>query len=182
MVQEASDIEMKPFGSLPDGSPIELYTLRSRQLEVSVTTFGARIVDITLTPQGRPGTSVVLGYKSLALYLLDKAYLGASVGRYANRIANARFTLGATTWHVSRNDGAHSLHGGRCGFDQRVWSATTAPHSLTLSYLSKAGEEGFPGELRAAVRFTVAENELQLVYQASASAGHPSQPHEPHVF
>jgi aldose 1-epimerase len=173
MLQDAVGVEKTPFGTLRDGSPIELYTLRTRRLEVSVTTFGGRIIDLKMCSERTAATSVVLGFDSLLPYLVDRAYLGALIGRYANRIANARFNMNATTYHLSKNEGDHSLHGGRRGFDQRVWSARMGSGSLTLNYTSEAGEEGYPGELRVAVKYTVADNELQLLYEATTTANTP---------
>jgi aldose 1-epimerase len=172
-MSDCEGVEKRPFGALTDGSAIDLYTLRTRQLEVSLATFGGRIVDLKMCSRGARGTSVVLGFDSLPPYLADRAYMGALIGRYANRIANARFTLGSETHHLSANEGNHSLHGGTRGFDQRVWSATTGAQSVTFSYTSEAGEEGFPGELGVAVKYTVADNELQLIYEARATSATP---------
>jgi aldose 1-epimerase len=95
------------------------------------------------------------------------------IGRYANRIANGQFNLGANTYHVSRNACGNSLHGGRRGFDQRVWSAQVGTNSLTLTYTSGNGEEGYPGELHVVVKYTLVENELRLAYEATATAATP---------
>ena len=161
------------FGALADGSPIELYTLRTAQLEVGVTTLGGRIVDLKMFGPDSEPTSVVLGFDSLAPYMADQAYMGALIGRYANRIANGRFHLGAKTYHLSKNDGGHSLHGGRHGFDKRVWSAHLRNGNLTLTYTSPSGEEGYPGELRVTVQYILVGNELRLVYEATATADTP---------
>ncbi len=170
---EHSTIKVRHFGMMSDGSPIELYTLRSESLEVNVSTFGGRIVDLRMLGPGGTDASVVLGFNSFPDYLLDEAYLGALIGRYANRIAHGKFNIGGRTYQVSRNEGAHSLHGGRCGFDQRVWSAHVGSASLTLAYTSKDGEEGYPGDCHVTVRYSLLGNELQMVYKATASAATP---------
>src|SRR3982074_2955011 len=112
--------KMRHFGMLADGSPVELYTLRTAELEVVVSTFGGRIVDLKMIGPGDEGTSVVLGFDSLDQYIADRAYMGALIGRYANRIAQSQFSLGGKIYHVTKNNGVHSLHGGQYGFDQRV--------------------------------------------------------------
>lgn len=172
-VRATTDVKVTHFGTLADGSPTELYTLTTAKLEVSVSTFGGRIVDLNMVGPDGERTSVVLGFNSLERYLADRAYMGALIGRYANRIARGQFTLGGNTYHVSNNDGGHSLHGGQYGFDQRVWSAQLDTGNLTLNYTSQSGEEGYPGALRATVRYIVADNQLCLRYEATATADTP---------
>ncbi len=173
MSRDSTGVEMRHFGRLPDGSPLELYTLRSAQLEVGISTFGGRIVDLKMLSPDIPGTSVVLGFDSLSPYLVDQAYMGAMIGRYANRIANGQFNLGGKTYHVSKNERRHSLHGGVRGFDQRVWTAQVGTDGLTLTYTSGDGEEGYPGELCVVVHYSVVNNELQLGYEATATSQTP---------
>jgi aldose 1-epimerase len=172
-IQSYTTVKALHFGTLSDGSPVELYTLRSASLEVSVSTFGGRIVDLKMLGPGGTETGVVLGFKSLRDYIADQAYLGALIGRYANRIAHGQFNLGARTYHVTRNEGVHSLHGGRYGFDQRIWRAQHGGGTLTLAYTSKCGEEGYPGDCHVTVRFSLLGNELRLEYEATATAGTP---------
>ena len=173
MSSTANGVEKSGFGRLADGSPIDLYTLRTGALELTVTTFGGRIVDLKMLSPGAPAMSVVLGFESLLPYLHDRSYMGALIGRYANRIAHARFDLGETTYRVSANEGANSLHGGTRGFDQRIWSAQTGADGLTLSYTSADGEEGYPGALRVVVTYGLVDNELRLHYEARATSDTP---------
>jgi aldose 1-epimerase len=161
------------FGRMPDGTLVELHTWRSAELEICVTNFGGRIVALKmLDPQGGV-TPIVLGFNSLDDYIADNQYLGALVGRYANRIAHGHFKLGAQSYTLSKNNGAHSLHGGRHGFDQRLWRASKHLGSLTLTYTSRDGEEGYPGSLDSAVRYSLAGNELQIDFEAQATADTP---------
>jgi aldose 1-epimerase len=158
---------------LADGSPVELYTLRTAELEVAVSTFGGRIVDLKMIGPDDEGTSVALGFDSLDQYIADRAYMGALIGRYANRIAQSQFSLGGKIYRVTKNNGVHSLHGGQYGFDQRVWAAKLDAGSLILNYTSKDGEEGYPGTLRATVRYDLVDNELRLGYEATATSDTP---------
>jgi aldose 1-epimerase len=118
-------------------------------------------------------TNVVLGFDSLQDYIADTHNVGALIGRYANRIARGKFRIGDKLYQVSTNEGDHSLHGGRCGFDRRVWYALAGPKSLTLTYTSKSGEEGYPGALRATVRYSLTCNELRLDYEATTTSDTP---------
>lgn len=154
------------YGRLPDGRSVELYRFGTSALEVSVITYGGRIVSLcTPDRHGLPG-EVVLGYESLEQYLSDRSYLGALIGRYANRIAGARFRLDGHEYELARNDGENSLHGGRRGFDKRLWQAQVRGEALQLDYDSAAGEEGFPGSLHVSVAYTVSGNELHIDYAA----------------
>ncbi len=173
MSPSATGVETNRFGNLADGSPVDLCTLRTEHLELTVTTFGGRILDLKMLSAGAPGASVVLGFESLAPYLRDRSYLGALIGRYANRIANGQFKLRGTTYQASKNEGANSLHGGARGFDQRIWSATPGADGLTLTYTSADGEEGYPGALRVVVTYALVDNELRLHYQARATSDTP---------
>src|SRR5689334_9724771 len=122
-VLDARDsISCVPFGHGSKG-PVDLYTLRSRcGMEARVTTFGGRITSLTAPDREGEYIDVVLGYDDLGGYLEDTAYLGALIGRYANRIADGQFTLNGATYHLARNNGPNALHGGNIGFDKVVWS------------------------------------------------------------
>jgi aldose 1-epimerase len=158
------------YGRLAGGRSVELYRLGTPELELGVITYGGRIVSLrTPDRSGLPG-DVVLGYGSLQGYLDDTSYHGALIGRYANRIANALFALGGRRYELAKNDGEHSLHGGTCGFDKRLWQAKAHGESLELYYRSAPGEEGFPGGLDVSVLYTVCRNELRIDYSARADA------------
>jgi aldose 1-epimerase len=160
------------FGTV-DGKDVFLYTLRNKSgMEARITNYGGIVVSLFVPDKSnRPG-DVVLGYDSLSSYLKATPYFGAIVGRYGNRIGKARFTLDGKDYMLNANDGPNTLHGGLKGFDKVVWEAAgTTPAtepSLSLSYLSKDGEEGYPGSLKATVVYTLTDsNELRIDYTAS---------------
>jgi len=155
------------FGSLPGGSPVTLYTLRHGNIEAAFLDYGARIVSLKLTGRSGAVAGVVLGYDSLALYLADKTYCGAVVGRFGNRIANGVFTLDGNTYKVPQNDNTNALHGGPIGFDQKLWSASEIPSGLAMTLTSPDGDQGFPGTLTVTVRYTLTDRGLQLDYIAT---------------
>jgi aldose 1-epimerase len=168
----SSSITKASFGQTADGAPVDIYTLRNAAgMEVAVTTYGGRIV--SLKAPGRDGkfADVVLGFDNLEGYLGVHPYFGAIVGRYGNRIAKGQFKLGGKTYKLAVNDGANSLHGGLKGFDKVVWTGREVPGgdpSVELTYLSKDGEEGYPGNLTQKVTYTLtAANELRLDYSAT---------------
>ena len=161
------------FGKTADGADVYLYTLTNKLgAEVSITTYGARVVTLKVPDRNGKMGDVVLGYDNLDGYMKDTAYFGSVPGRYANRIAHGKFTLDGKTYTLPLNDGPNSLHGGTKGFDKRVWSArdvsTPAADALELTYLSKDGEEGYPGNLTAHVTYTLTQNnELRIEYSAT---------------
>ena len=170
--QESPRRTRAPFGNV-DGKEVFLYTLRNKAgMEARITNYGGIVVSLLVPDKSnRPG-DVVLGYDSLSSYLKATPYFGAIVGRYGNRIGKARFTLDGKDYGLNANDGPNTLHGGPRGFDKVVWDAdgttpATQP-SLSLSYLSKDGEEGYPGNLKATVVYTLTDsNELRIDYTAS---------------
>jgi aldose 1-epimerase len=160
----------QPFGKTSDGRPIDRYTLKNANgLEADVITWGA-IVTRLLVPDrsGTPG-DVVLGFDTLDGYLAQHPYFGAIVGRYGNRIAKGRFTLNGKTYTLATNNGPNSLHGGLKGFDKHVWTARPVSSAdgdaVELTYVSKDGEEGYPGTLTAKVTYTLTrDNALRIDY------------------
>jgi aldose 1-epimerase len=157
----------------PDGTPVDLYTLRNEKgMRVQATNYGAIIVSLVVPDRdGTPG-DVVLGFDTLEEYLDHSPYFGCIVGRYANRIAGGRFALDGVEYELARNDGPNHLHGGVQGFDKRVWDAealgTDGEPSLKLTYTSPDGEEGYPGALTATVLYTVTDdNTLAIEYTAT---------------
>jgi len=169
----AGQISQAPFGVTPDGTPVTLYTLKNASgLEAKISDLGGILVSLK-TPDrtGKPG-EVALGYDTLDPYIHENSYMGAMVGRYANRIAGASFTLDGHTYKLAANNGPNSLHGGKKGFNNMVWHASTSVSesgpTLELTYLSKDGEEGFPGNLQVkAVYSLTADNALRLEYTAT---------------
>ncbi len=165
-------IRRSTFGKMPGGQTIQLYTLTNRQgMQAAITNYGARVVSIRVPDRHGKIADVVLGFDDLQGYLGDNPYFGAIVGRYANRIAKARFPLDGVEYKLAPNNGPNSLHGGLKGFDKRAWTAReiSKPHpSLELTYLSKDGEEGYPGDLQVKVVYSLSDdNELKIDYSAT---------------
>ncbi len=163
----------KPWGKTPDGQAVDLYVLTNRAgMEMAITTYGGAVVSLKTPDRSGKLGDVVLGYDSLEGYVNDKAYLGAIVGRYGNRIAHAQFSLDGKTYTLAKNNGENSLHGGIKGFNKAVWTAkeisTRGGPSLELSYLSKDGEEGFAGNLKVTVTYLLLDNNaLRIEYSAT---------------
>ncbi|CAL9412242.1 Aldose 1-epimerase [Streptomyces sp. enrichment culture] len=160
------------FGALPDGTPVHRWTLERAGVRVRVLSYGG-IVQSAEVP-GRDGrrADVVLGFADLDGYLTHpEPYLGALVGRYANRIAGGRFTLEGRTHTLARNNGPNCLHGGAHGFDKRVWDVSPVDHGVRLSRVSPDGEEGFPGRLEVSATYTLdASGALRIAYEAVTDA------------
>ncbi len=162
----------RPFGKTQTGESVDLYTLtNAKGMEAAIMTYGGILVSLKVP--GREGTvdDVVLGFDSLDKYqsVPPPPYFGALIGRYGNRIGNAKFTLDGKEYKLAANNGKNHLHGGLRGFDKVVWKAKTPDrHSLELTYLSKDGEEGYPGNLTAIVTYTLTDdNELRIDYKAT---------------
>ncbi|HEX3684906.1 MAG TPA: aldose epimerase family protein [Bryobacteraceae bacterium] len=171
--QSPSNIEKHPWGTL-DGKQVFLYTLRNASgVEVSITNYGGAITMVKAPDRNKKFEDVVLGFDSLDGYTSksNTGYFGAIIGRYANRLAHGAFTLDGQQYHIPKNEGANTLHGGNRGFDKRVWDAkeihSGAPE-VELHYLSPDGEEGFPGNLNVTVRYSLDDkSSLRIDYQAT---------------
>jgi aldose 1-epimerase len=163
----------KSFGKTPDGQPVDLYVLKNKSgAEASVTNYGGAVVSLAVPDRSGKFADVVLGFDAVDGYVNGTSYFGAIVGRYGNRIGHARFVLDGKTNTLAKNNGENSLHGGIKGFNKAVWTARTFSRkdgqSLELSYLSKDGEEGFPGNLKVRVIYTLTDaNALQIEYSAT---------------
>lgn len=155
------------FGKMPDGTPVEVYTLSGDNIEARITTYGGRIVSLRAPDRNKHMDDVVLGFESVDGYLTDEPFFGALIGRYGNRIAKGHFTLDGKTYTLPINDGPNTLHGGPQGFDKKIWTAKPIENGVQLTYLSKDGEEGFPGNLTATVRYTLTGNDLRIEYSAT---------------
>jgi aldose 1-epimerase len=171
-------IQQAPFGRAGD-QPVEIYTLTNAHgIEAKIMTYGAAIVSLRTPDRSGQLKNIVLGFDTLDPYLAGVPFFGANVGRYANRIASGRFTLDGKTYQLAQNDGVNSLHGGHQGFDKRVWSARTSQSAhaavLRLTYVSAAGEEGYPGALTAHVTYRLGNDDtLAIDYEATTTAATP---------
>lgn len=156
-----------PFGTL-DGKPVYLYLLRNRQGDtVKITNYGATLTQWICADRNGKRANIVLGFDSLSGYLQKEPYFGATVGRFANRIARGRFSLDGHTYTLAVNNGPNHLHGGNKGFDKVLWTVDSySDSSLALSYQSVDGEEGYPGNLAATVRFAFSDSGLRIDYTA----------------
>ena len=157
----------RPFGHMPDGTPVEEVALRDGTLTCQIITYGGAVRTLTAPDRDGNPVDVVLGFDRLEDYLAQDKYIGALVGRYANRIGGAKFTLNGVEYPLFANDGPNALHGGRVGFDKRVWTVERlTANSVVLSLISPDGEEGYPGTLTAAVAYTLAFGGLDIDYRA----------------
>lgn len=169
-----SGVARSPFGSLPDGRRVEAFTLTNAAgMEVRVLDYGGIITSIKAPDRNGKFDDVVLGYDSMAGYATNPPYLGALVGRYANRIGKAQFTLDGKTYTLAANNNGNSLHGGLKGFDKALWEAkpfeTPESAGVVLTHTSPDGEEGYPGTLQLRVTFVLtSKNEVVIDYQATA--------------
>ncbi len=172
----AAQVQTSVFGHAA-GEVVRIYTLKSgRGIEARIMTYGASIVSLKTPDKDGHLQNIVLGFSTLEPYLGGVPYYGATVGRYANRIAGARFVLDGVAYALSANDGPNTLHGGVRGFDKRIWKAAvdSAHNSLALTYVSAAGEEGFPGQLTARVTYRLREDDsLSIEYEATTTAPTP---------
>jgi aldose 1-epimerase len=161
------------FGKLPDGTEIQLFTLRNTKGAVAkVITYGATLTELWVPDKSGKNADVVLGFDNLAGYLTDHPYFGATVGRYANRVAKGQFRLDGRTYSLFVNNGPNSLHGGKVGFNRKVWKAEPVglAHgaAVRFTYISEDGEEGYPGTLTVHVTYELSdENALKISYAAS---------------
>ena len=156
------------YGTTPDGTAVDLYTLKSEGIEASIMTYGARVVSIKTADRDGKMANVVLGYSALDGYLADKTtYFGAIVGRYGNRIALGKFSIDGHQYQVPVNNNANSLHGGTVGFDKLVWQGRVVESGVEMTLVSKDGDQGYPGTLTAHVRYTVHHGALRIDYSIS---------------
>ena len=156
------------WGRTIEGYPAELYTLANADLTLRITNYGARVVGVEAPDRWGQTANVVLGYKALTSYEADTTnYLGATVGRYGNRIAKGAFQVDGNAYQIPLNDEGNALHGGPQGFDRKVWSVRAIdPYSLELRLVSSDGDMGFPGQLTVHVRYTLRGKSLRIEYAA----------------
>jgi aldose 1-epimerase len=175
----SSKITKSNFGTLPDGTAIEQYTLNgSNGAFCKIITYGGIVTELHVPDKNGRLANVVLGFDNLEQYLGDHPYFGAIIGRYGNRIAKGKFTLDGKTYSLAINNGPNSLHGGLKGFDKVVWHATPGESkdgaTLKLEYPSADGEENYPGKLKVTVTYTFTQkNELRIDYQAATDKATP---------
>lgn len=178
--QPAVRVQEQDFGRLPNGTVVKRFTLRNtRGVSVNVMTYGATMTGIQVPDRSGAFTNVVLGAGTFEDYLKGFPASASVIGRVANRIARARFTLDGVEYKLAANSGANHIHGGRVGFAKVVWEAKALPArdheaAVLFTYVSKDGEEGYPGNLTAKVTYTLTDdNELRIDYAATTDKATP---------
>ena len=171
--EKQEKVQKTSFGKLPDGTEVEQYTLtNSKGAVAKVITYGATLAELWMPDKAGKNVDVVLGFDNLASYAGDHPFFGATVGRYGNRIAKGKFSIDGKEYSLFLNNGPNSLHGGKVGFNRKVWTAepVDSKHgsSVRLTYVSADGEEGYPGTLTVHVTYELSDdNALKISYQAS---------------
>jgi aldose 1-epimerase len=169
-------IQRAPFGTLPGGEPVEVFTLTNANgIELKAIGYGGIITSLKVPDRAGKLDDIVLGFDRLDDYLKEHPFFGAIIGRYGNRIAKGQFTLDGQTYKLATNNGPNHLHGGTKGFDKVPWKVEPAgKNALTFSRVSADGEEGYPGNLRVQVTYTLTDkNELQVDYLATTDKATP---------
>jgi aldose 1-epimerase len=171
-VRRAS-VTRAPYGRMPDGAAVDVYTLTNANgMEVRAITYGAFVVSLRVPDRQGQLDDVVLGFDTLEGYLKSGSHMGSVIGRYGNRIANAKFTLDGKTYALAANDGVNHIHGGVKGFDRYVWAAKEVRRGgdvgVAFTLVSPDGDEGYPGRLATTVTYTLTRrNELVVDYSAT---------------
>jgi aldose 1-epimerase len=166
-------VEKTAFGQMPDGRPIDLYTLTNGSgMTVRVINFGATLIGVDVPDRAGTVADVTLGFDKVEDWLMNRGSFGATIGRYGNRIAKGQFTLDGKTYDLAKNSGENHIHGGLEGFHKKLWTAesfqTDDAVGVKLTYLSSDGEEGYPGNLRATVTYSLGRtNALRLEMTAT---------------
>ena len=165
-------VTREPFGTMPDGAAVEIFTLTDGPVEARIMTYGGILVSLKVPDRNGKPADVVLGFDNLDGYVTNNngsgsAFIGAIIGRYANRIAHGRFTLDGKTYSLPLNNGENSLHGGPHGFNNVMWKGKAIDNGVELTHLSKDGEAGYPGNLSVTVRYTLAKSALRIDYSAT---------------
>jgi len=166
-------VQKSSFGKLPDGTEIEQYTLRNvKGATAKIITYGATVTELWIPDRSGKNADVVLGFDKLDGYVGDHPYFGGTIGRYGNRIAKGKFTLDGKEYSLFLNNGPNSLHGGKVGFNRRVWKAepVKVAHgaAVKFTYVSPDGEEGYPGTVTAKTVYTLTDDdELMVDMQAT---------------
>lgn len=161
-------IEKRPFGVTKYGEPVTCFRILTQSLQADILDYGATIQSLRVKNRDGQWQDVVLGYDTVGEYEMNDGYLGACIGRVANRLDGAEFTLNGVRYPLAKNDGNNTLHGGNRGFDKYVWNAEIGEDFLRFMRCSPDGEEGYPGALRVSVTYRVANGAIDLIYDAES--------------
>lgn len=167
MVTSATRVSQRPWGIAPDGSAVQCFTLANDDLQLEVISYGARVASVHVPDRHGNLSDVILGFGALEPYTRDKAFLGCTVGRYANRIAKGRFVLDGTEYTLSVNNGPNTLHGGADGLWHKNWTGTEIPGGVEFTLSSPDGDQGFPGAVSVVARFRLEGNSVDLEVEAT---------------
>ena len=168
-----TNVSKQPFGKMPDGTAVDVYTLSEGPVEAKIINYGGIVVSLNVPDKAGKSDDIVLGFDTLDDYVkisnapAGNPFFGAIIGRYGNRIAKGKFTLDGKEYSLPINNPPNSLHGGPHGFNNVVWKGKQIPNGVELTYLSKDGEAGYPGNLTATVRYTLANSALRIEYSAT---------------
>jgi aldose 1-epimerase len=178
--KKMAKLEKRDFGKMPDGTAVDLYVLTNKNgMTAKIMTLGATLTELDVADRDGKFADVVLGFDNLKSYVDGHPFFGSIAGRVANRIAKGKFTLDGKEYKLATNNGPNHLHGGVKGFDKVVWQANVLPTepgtlAVLFRYHSKDGEEGYPGNLNAEVKYTLTDsNELQIDYKATTDKATP---------
>src|SRR3982074_161407 len=166
-MQGKTSVAKQAFGHTSEGTAVDIYTLIEGKVEARIITYGGIVVSLRTPDRNGKIDDVVLGCDSVEKYEAQTAHFGGIIGRYANRIAHGTFKLDGKTYSIPKNDGDNALHGGLRGFDKKVWGAKEITDGIELTYVSKDGEEGFPGTLTTTVRYILKGSALRIEYSAT---------------
>jgi aldose 1-epimerase len=161
-----TQVESIVWGTTAESEEVALFTLRNESMQVKLATYGARITSVLAPDKDGVVSEVALGSDELAPYLADSAFIGATIGRLANRLACGKFALDSKVFQVPLNNGPNALHGGAAAFDKKVWKATVVANGVQMNYLSSDGEMGFPGNLSVQVTYTLEGTTIGMEYMA----------------
>jgi len=168
-------ISKKTFGTLSNGKKVHLYVLKAGDLVFSLSTFGAAWTSLMVPSKEKGTDDIFLGYSTLSGYIMNEAFFGVTVGRFANRIGGAEFSIDGKKYPLYKNDGRNTLHGGRTGFSRQVWKAEAYEEKdgvfVRFELKSPDGDEGYPGNLKTVVSYGLTKsNELVANYEAQVDA------------
>jgi aldose 1-epimerase len=172
MAEAKTNVTKQAFGKLQDGAAVDLYTLSDGPYEARIMTYGGVLLSFKAPDKSGKAADVILGFDDAAGYYDNfngskNAFFDAIIGRYANRIAKGEFTLDGKKYELPKNDGPNTLHGGPHGFNNVVWQGKQLANGVELTYVSKDGEAGFPGNLIATVKYTLTKGDLRIEYSAT---------------
>jgi aldose 1-epimerase len=172
IAEAKTTVTTQPFGKIADGTPVELFTLNDGTVEAQIISYGGIVLSLKTPDRNGNSADIVLGFDDVAGYYANSngpggAFFGATIGRYGNRIAHGSFTLNGKKYSLPLNNGENSLHGGPHGFNNVVWKAKEIADGVELTYVSKDGEAGYPGNLTTTVRYTLVKGELRIDYSAT---------------